>query len=82
MINIEFRLLPGLNGGSCGTGKGPSVVAVEDGTTLGVFLGNAGIDMHGVLAVLINGRHCVGGTVLGDGDVVSVFPSVSSQGDI
>ena len=82
MINIELRLLPGLNGGSRGTEKGPSVAAVEYGMTLDVFLGNAGLDTRGLLAVLINGRHGAGGTVLEDGDVVSVFPSVSLQGDI
>ena len=50
---------------------------VLEGTTCSGLLEMAGIDADKALAVLLNGRNADAGKVLGQGDVISVFPPVA-----
>lgn len=74
MISVELRLLPGFDYGRHGVESGVSEQGAGVGVTLGAFLECSGVDMHGMLAVLVNGRHAAYDRVLEDGDAVSVFP--------
>lgn len=77
MVSVELRLLPGFDFGRHGVESGVLQLGAGEGVTLGAFLERTGVDMHGMLAVLVNGRHAAYDRVLEDGDAVSVFPPTS-----
>jgi molybdopterin synthase sulfur carrier subunit len=78
-VKIELRLFASLRKQlPAGSPRGKCALELPDGTTIGQVLQRMGIPRASAQMVLVNGDHDRDfGRVLGDGDVLSVFPPVA-----
>ena len=56
---------------------GQDKAELEDGTTVGDFLEQAGIPLSEVAIVLVNGKHANSEQSLNDGETLSLFPPIA-----
>ena len=77
MVEIELRLYAGLRAAGCPAPPGgPSVLVVEEGTTLEGLLARLGIPREAVALSFVNGLAQPLDDVLRDRDRVGLFPPV------
>jgi molybdopterin converting factor small subunit len=78
MMKIEVRLFATLAGYlPTAPGRGPGILEVPDGSTVGVVVSSLGISEEMPAVTLVNGRDAAPEQVLKDGDVLALFPPLA-----